>query len=47
MFTFAGLTFVYQPMRMGMRTLYLPRFDVDTWLHEVQTRRPMVATKSA
>jgi acyl-CoA synthetase (AMP-forming)/AMP-acid ligase II len=43
MFTFAGLTFVYQPMRMGMRTLYLPRFDVDTWLDEVQTRKPMVA----
>lgn len=43
MFTFAGLTFVYQPMRMGMRTLYLPRFDVEAWIHEVETRKPMVA----
>ena len=43
MFTFAGLTFVYQPMRMGMRTLYQPRFDASVWLHEVGTRRPMAA----
>ncbi|MFL6239785.1 MAG: class I adenylate-forming enzyme family protein [Actinomycetes bacterium] len=43
MFTFAGLTFVYQPMRMGMRTLYLPRFDVEKWIREVESRRPMVA----
>ena len=43
MFTFAGLTFVYQPMRMGMRTLYMPRFDTEAWVREVQARRPMVA----
>jgi acyl-CoA synthetase (AMP-forming)/AMP-acid ligase II len=43
MFTFAGLTFVYQPMRMGMRTLYMPRFDAATWINEVETRRPMIA----
>jgi acyl-CoA synthetase (AMP-forming)/AMP-acid ligase II len=43
MFTFAGLTFVYQPMRMGMRTLYQPRFNAPDWLHEVAVRQPMAA----
>jgi acyl-CoA synthetase (AMP-forming)/AMP-acid ligase II len=43
MFTFAGLTFVYQPMRMGMRTLYMPKFDVAAFIHEIETRKPMVA----
>ena len=43
MFTFAGLTFVYQPMRMGMRTLYLPKFDDRAFIAEVEPRRPMVA----
>jgi acyl-CoA synthetase (AMP-forming)/AMP-acid ligase II len=40
MSTFAGLSFVYQPMRMGLRTLYLPKFDVDRWLDVVETERP-------
>jgi acyl-CoA synthetase (AMP-forming)/AMP-acid ligase II len=40
MFTMAGLTFVYQSMRMGMRTLYLPRFDAGEWLRLVQAERP-------
>ena len=43
MFTFAGLTFVYQPMRMGMRTLYMPRFDAAAWVAEVEQRRPLIA----
>jgi acyl-CoA synthetase (AMP-forming)/AMP-acid ligase II len=43
MFTFAGLTFVTQPMRMGMRTLYMPRFDTEAWVREVETRRPSIA----
>jgi acyl-CoA synthetase (AMP-forming)/AMP-acid ligase II len=43
MFTFAGLTFVYQPMRMGMRTLYQPKFDVAAWFQEVAARKPMAA----
>ena len=30
--TFAGISFVYNPMKMGMRGLYLPRFDVTAWL---------------
>jgi acyl-CoA synthetase (AMP-forming)/AMP-acid ligase II len=40
MFTFAGLTFVYQPMRMGMSTLYLPKFATTDWLDLVNTARP-------
>jgi acyl-CoA synthetase (AMP-forming)/AMP-acid ligase II len=43
MFTFAGLTFVFQPMRMGMRTLYMPKFDTEAWAREVETRRPSIA----
>ena len=40
MFTMAGITFVYQPMRMGLRTLYLPKFDAAEWLRLVATERP-------
>lgn len=40
MSTFAGLSFVYQPMRMGLRTLYLPKFDVMKWLDIVEAERP-------
>jgi acyl-CoA synthetase (AMP-forming)/AMP-acid ligase II len=39
-FTFAGLTFVYQPLRMGMSTLYLPKFGVTDWLRLLETERP-------
>ena len=41
MFTFAGLTFVNQPMRMGMRSVYLPRFDAAEWLRAVAEHQPM------
>jgi acyl-CoA synthetase (AMP-forming)/AMP-acid ligase II len=40
MFTFAGLTFVYQPMRMGMSTLYLPKFTTSDWLRLVNDEKP-------
>src|SRR5437868_3922364 len=40
MSTFAGLSYVYQPMRMGLRTLYLPKFDVLKWLDIVEAERP-------
>jgi acyl-CoA synthetase (AMP-forming)/AMP-acid ligase II len=40
MFTMAGLTFVYQPMRMGMRTLYLPRFSSGGWIELADEFRP-------
>ncbi|MHB8451084.1 MAG: class I adenylate-forming enzyme family protein [Mycobacteriales bacterium] len=40
LYTFAGLTFVYQPMRMGLATLYLPRFDPVRWIELVETEAP-------
>ena len=40
MFTFAGIASTYNPMKLGMRLLYLPRFDVDRWLDAVDQRRP-------
>ena len=40
MFTFAGIASTYNPMKLGMRLLYLPRFDVDAWFDAVEQRRP-------
>ncbi|MHB8463296.1 MAG: class I adenylate-forming enzyme family protein [Acidimicrobiales bacterium] len=40
LFTFTGIASVYNPMKLGMRGLYLPRFDVDRWLEIVETDRP-------
>ena len=40
MFTFAGIASTYNPMKLGLRLLYLPRFDVDTWFDVVEERRP-------
>jgi acyl-CoA synthetase (AMP-forming)/AMP-acid ligase II len=40
MFTFAGLTFVYQPMRMGISTLYLPKFTTADWLRLLDEAKP-------
>jgi acyl-CoA synthetase (AMP-forming)/AMP-acid ligase II len=40
MFTFAGIASTYNPMKMGMRGYYLPRFDVDRWLDVVERERP-------
>ena len=39
-YTFAGLAFVYTPMRLGLRVIYLPRFDARTWLETVESERP-------
>src|SRR5439155_13632967 len=39
-FTFAGIASIYNPMKLGMRGLYLPRFDVDRWLEIVERERP-------
>jgi len=41
--TFAGVSFVYNPMKMGMRGLYLPRFDVTAWIDAVERERPTCA----
>ncbi len=40
MFTFAGIASTYNPMKLGMRLLYLPKFDVDGWFDVVEQRRP-------
>ncbi|MEZ5140468.1 MAG: AMP-binding protein [Acidimicrobiales bacterium] len=40
MFTFAGIASAYNPMKLGMRLLYLPRFDVDRWYDVVDELRP-------
>lgn len=38
--TFAGLSFVYAPMKLGMTCVYQPRFDVDEWLDFVESTHP-------
>lgn len=40
MFTFAGIASTYNPMKLGMRHLYLPRFDADVWFDVVERERP-------
>jgi acyl-CoA synthetase (AMP-forming)/AMP-acid ligase II len=40
MFTFAGIASTYNPMKLGMELLYMPRFDVDAWFDVVEDRRP-------
>jgi acyl-CoA synthetase (AMP-forming)/AMP-acid ligase II len=42
-FTFAGLGFIYNPMKAGMSVLYLPRFDPGRWLETVERERPVIA----
>jgi acyl-CoA synthetase (AMP-forming)/AMP-acid ligase II len=42
-FTFAGLGFIYNPMKAGMTVLYLPRFDAGRWLDVVAHERPVIA----
>jgi acyl-CoA synthetase (AMP-forming)/AMP-acid ligase II len=43
LFTFAGMSFIYNPMKMGMRGLFLSRFDVDGWIDAVEAHRPSSA----
>ncbi len=43
MFTFAGIAFIYNPMKMGLVGLYLPKFDAGRWLDLVATERPHMA----
>jgi fatty-acyl-CoA synthase len=42
LFTFAGITAVYNPMKLGMSALYLPRFDAGDWLEAVEAHRPVM-----
>ena len=41
MFTFAGLAFVYNPMKLGLRGIYMPKFDAGRWLEVVDAERPV------
>ena len=41
MTTFAGLAFVYNPMKLGLRCIYMPRFDAGRWIEAVEQERPM------
>jgi acyl-CoA synthetase (AMP-forming)/AMP-acid ligase II len=43
LFTFAGISFIYNPMKMGMRGLYMPKFDATEWLRIVGHERPTMA----
>ncbi len=43
LFTFAGIAFIYNPMKMGMGALYLSRFDAESWMSVVEERRPAMA----
>jgi acyl-CoA synthetase (AMP-forming)/AMP-acid ligase II len=43
LFTFAGISFIYNPMKMGMRGLYQPKFDAGEWLRIVARERPSMA----
>ena len=40
MFTFAGISFIYNPMKLGCTGFYQPKFDAGRWLRYVETRRP-------
>lgn len=40
LFTFAGISSIYNPMKLGMTGLYQPRFDAGAWLEHVEVRRP-------
>jgi len=39
--TFAGVSFIFSPMKMGMISCYLPRFDADMWFDVVEAERPL------
>lgn len=40
MFTFAGIAFIYNPMKMGLAGFYQPKFDATRWLRYVENERP-------
>jgi acyl-CoA synthetase (AMP-forming)/AMP-acid ligase II len=42
LFTFAGMSFIYNPMKMGLFGLYMPKFDVDHWFDVVEREQPMM-----
>jgi acyl-CoA synthetase (AMP-forming)/AMP-acid ligase II len=42
LFTFAGMSFIYNPMKMGLAGVYMPKFDVDRWFDVVEHDRPLM-----
>jgi acyl-CoA synthetase (AMP-forming)/AMP-acid ligase II len=42
LFTFAGIAFIFNPMKMGLCGLYLTPFDAGTWLEAVERERPVM-----
>jgi acyl-CoA synthetase (AMP-forming)/AMP-acid ligase II len=42
LFTFAGMSFIYNPMKMGLFGLYMPKFDVDHWFDVMEREQPMM-----
>ncbi len=42
LFTFAGMSFIFNPMKMGLTGLYMPKFDVDRWFDVVERDKPMM-----
>lgn len=43
MFTFAGIAFIYNPMKLGLHGMYLPKFDAARWLDIAASERPAMA----
>jgi acyl-CoA synthetase (AMP-forming)/AMP-acid ligase II len=43
LFTFAGISFVYNPMKLGKSAFFLARFDAGRWLEVVAGERPEAA----
>lgn len=43
LFSFAGIAFVYTPMKLGLCGLFLPRFDAGQWLEVIAAERPWAA----
>jgi acyl-CoA synthetase (AMP-forming)/AMP-acid ligase II len=42
LFTFAGMSFIFNPMKMGLAGFYMARFDTDHWFDVVEHDRPMM-----
>lgn len=40
LFTFAGIGFIFNPMKLGMTGLYLADFDAGAWIDHVEAHRP-------
>jgi acyl-CoA synthetase (AMP-forming)/AMP-acid ligase II len=43
LFTFSGIAFVYNPMKLGMTGLFQAKFDAGRWLEYVEKERPGAA----